>query len=137
MQAKAENMLRQHHLKVTAFRSEVVDLFLISQFALPIGEIESRLQNYDRITLYRTLKSFEVKGIIHKINDSTNTTKYALCVENCNEHAHADEHIHFHCTTCDNTICLENVTVPQIELPNGFKFSNANMVVNGICNQCG
>jgi Fur family transcriptional regulator, ferric uptake regulator len=137
MELNADKMLKQHHLKVTSFRSEVVQLFLNSTFALPISEIEARLDNPDRITLYRTIKSFEDKGILHKITDGSSSPRYALCVDNCTEHAHADEHVHFHCQKCDNTFCLDTVIIPHITLPAGYAYENANMTVNGICNNCG
>lgn len=136
MDNHAVNMLKQHHLKVTTFRSQVISLFLNSPFALPIHELETKLEDPDRITLYRTLKSFEDKGILHKINDGSSTVKYALCIDDCTEHAHIDEHVHFHCNKCDNTFCLEHVTIPHIKLPSGYVFAQADMTIKGICNNC-
>ncbi len=133
---KAESILRQHNLKVTTFRSEVMEIFLTSQHALLLGDIESRLDTHDRITLYRTLKNFEDKGLVHKVNVGTTSTKYALCVDDCSEDAHADEHVHFHCNRCDNTFCLDHVHIPTIQLPSGFAFANALMTINGVCKEC-
>jgi len=131
-----EKILKRHKLRVTPFREEVLSLFTGSDMALSSNDLESKLQNPDRITLYRTLKSFEEMGIIHKAFDGTNTQKYALCEADCDEHDHHDEHVHFHCETCQNTFCLDHVYVPKIEMPNGFVAKQTNMVVNGVCQNC-
>lgn len=131
-----EKILKNHHLRVTPFRSEVLRIFANAGKALSSHDIEAQLSDADRITLYRTLKSFEEKGIIHKAFDGTINQKYALCESECNEHHHHDEHVHFHCESCQNTFCVEQVTVPHIELPKGFKVKQTNMVVTGICKDC-
>jgi Fe2+ or Zn2+ uptake regulation protein len=41
---------------------------------LSLSEIENQFENADRITIYRTLKTFEEKGIVHSIQEN-NTTK--------------------------------------------------------------
>ncbi|MBK8056146.1 MAG: transcriptional repressor [Saprospiraceae bacterium] len=132
----SEKILKEHHLRVTPFRAEVLQIFTNAGKALSSHDIESQLSDADRITLYRTLKSFEEKGIIHKAIDGTITQKYALCDAHCDEDHHHDEHVHFHCEKCENTFCLDQVVVPNIELPSGFKVKHTNMVVNGVCKDC-
>lgn len=132
----AESLLKKHRLRITQFRIDTVDIFLRAGKALSSADIESVLSEPDRITLYRTLKTFEDKGIIHKAIDGTQTLKYALCEASCDEHHHHDEHVHFHCTHCDSTFCLDHVYVPHVTLPTGFMARDTNMIVNGICNDC-
>lgn len=135
--ASSESILKKHHLRVTPFRVDVIELFAKTGHAMSAAELELLLQDADRITLYRTLKSFEDKGIIHKAIDGTLTQKYALCESQCDEHHHHDEHVHFHCVKCANTFCLDHVFVPAIQLPNGFKTQQTDMIVSGICEKCG
>jgi Fur family ferric uptake transcriptional regulator len=59
-----------------------------------------------------------------------------LCKDKCEAGHHHDDHVHFVCDACGKTICLEEVTVPLVKLPRGFKPSHAAMVVNGICSDC-
>ena len=132
-----EKILKKHHLRHTPFRAEVLQIFANAGKALSSHDIESQLSDADRITLYRTLKSFEEKVIIHKAIDGTITQKYALCDAHCDEDHHHDEHVHFHCESCQNTFCIEQVVVPQIDLPSGFKVRQSNMVVSGLCKDCG
>lgn len=132
----SEETLKKHSLKVTGFRVDVLGLFSDAKYALALNDIESGLQEFDRITLYRTLKSFEDKGIIHKIVDGSGNQKYAMCEGECSEHHHDDEHVHFHCDNCDHTFCLDHVHIPEIKLPGGYVFKNAQMTVKGLCKNC-
>jgi Fur family ferric uptake transcriptional regulator len=131
-----EETLKKHSLKVTSFRLDVLELFSSAKFALSLNDIESIIGDHDRITLYRTLKSFEDKGIIHKIVDSNGNQKFAMCEGECSEHNHDDEHVHFHCIQCSHTFCLDHVHIPNIKLPNGYVFKNAQMTVDGLCVNC-
>ncbi|MCZ2100523.1 MAG: transcriptional repressor [Chitinophagales bacterium] len=129
-------ILKDHKLRVTPFRIEVLELFSGAQHALAAADLETLLNNPDRITLYRTLKSFEEKGIIHKAIDGTNQPKFALCEAHCHEHNHHDEHVHFHCIKCENTFCIESVFIPEVSLPQGFRIKQTDMIVSGECEQC-
>ena len=97
---------------------------------------ENAFEKVDRTTLYRTVKKFEEKGIVHKIDDGTNITKYALCEKGCNCEIETDLHLHFHCNSCNETICLTDHKIPQIKVPNGFISEDVNLVVKGICDKC-
>jgi len=136
MMSAAEQILRKHGLRITQFRMDTVYLFIQAGKALSSTDIETALQDSDRITLYRTLKTLEDKGIIHKAIDGTQVMKYALCEASCDEHHHHDEHIHFHCIRCENTICLDHVFVPDVTLPAGFVANESHMIVNGVCLEC-
>lgn len=132
-----KDILRDYDLRTTTTRSDILKIFLDNEFALAHGDIESRMEDgFDRVTVYRTLKTFLDKGILHKVLDDEGTTKYALCKEACSSHNHDHEHVHFKCTTCNNTTCLDEVHVPKIQLPSGYKFYEANLLVQGICKDC-
>jgi Fur family transcriptional regulator, ferric uptake regulator len=132
----ASVLLKKHGLKITQMRLDVISVFSGTKHALSSNDIEAKLHGIDRITLYRTIKSFEDKGIIHKAIDGTATPKFALCEDDCTTHHHHDRHVHFHCQKCENTFCLEHVFIPEVELPTGFTLLNTNMIVNGVCEEC-
>jgi len=134
--SNTEKILKQHKLRITDMRKEVLNIFLSKNEAQSQHDIEVSLSNFDRITLYRTLKSFQEKGLIHKAFDSTDVAKYALCSDHCSEHDHNDEHVHFHCESCGNTFCVEEVEIPMISLPSGYTLSSTNVVLNGTCQRC-
>jgi Fur family ferric uptake transcriptional regulator len=132
-----EEILKKNHLSVTGSRQKIMQLFMDANGALAHADIEKRTgESFDRVTVYRTLQSFVEKGIIHQIPTKDNSIKYALCKDDCEEGHHHDNHVHFICDQCNKTICLDDVTVPQVKLPKGFSPQHAEMVVNGICGEC-
>src|SRR2546425_6125028 len=122
------DILKKNQLSVTAGRIKILELFLNSPGALAHADIEKSTDAaFDRVTVYRTLQTFVDKGIIHHVPTTDNSILYALCKDDCEEGHHHDNHVHFICDTCNKTICLEDVTVPQVKLPKGFKPVHAEM----------
>jgi Fur family ferric uptake transcriptional regulator len=103
--------------------------------AVSLADIESIFDKADKTTLYRTLKTFEENKLIHSIDDGTGSVKYALCKETCQCNPE-DLHVHFLCTKCQHTYCLNDIAIPSISLPVNFKLETINMVVKGICVNC-
>lgn len=132
----AEHILSDHDLRKTKVRVAVLNAYLNNKAAISHPDMEAMLPDLDRVTLFRTLKTFEEKGIIHQAIDGTSATKYALCHADCSEENHFDNHAHFHCTDCGDTICLDKVSVPNVELPSGYRMQNAQLVMQGRCDKC-
>jgi len=44
--------------------------------------------------------------------------------------------VHFKCTTCGLTTCLDHVTIPSIILPEGYQRVETNLLVQGVCKNC-
>jgi Fur family transcriptional regulator, ferric uptake regulator len=131
------HILKRNQLSVTNTRSKILELFLAQSGALAHGDIEKRTgEKIDRVTVYRTLQTFVDKGIIHTIPTADNAVRYALCKEECTEGHHHDHHVHFVCQQCGSTVCLEEVTVPDVKLPRGYEPTQVEVVVNGICKDC-
>ena len=137
MELVIDDILKKNQLSVTGSRKKILELFLQSEGALAHSDIEKRTgEKFDRVTVYRTLQSFLDKGIIHTIPTSDNSIRYALCKDDCSRGHHHDNHVHFVCNKCSNTICLDHVTIPAVKLPAGFKASEFQMIVSGICKSC-
>ena len=131
------DILKKNQLSVTEGRKRILELFLASPGALAHADIEKNTDAaFDRVTVYRTLQTFVDKGIIHNIPTSDNSILYALCKDNCEEGHHHDNHVHFICIECNKTICLDDVTIPEVKLPKGFAPKHAEMMVSGICDDC-
>lgn len=61
-------MLKEHDLRSTPGRQAILNLFLKKKHALSHGDIERWLDpEYDRVTVYRTLRIFLKRGILHKV----------------------------------------------------------------------
>lgn len=133
---RLNDILRRKHLSVTDSRRKILSLFLSSKDALAHGDIETKAgEKFDRVTVYRTLQTFVEKGIIHTIPTADNSVRYALC-RDCEEGHHHDDHVHFVCTNCGKTICLDDVVSPRIDLPEGYEAKTVQVVINGICKDC-
>ena len=132
-----EKLLKYKKLRVTPFRKEVLDIFIGAPNAISISDIESQLKSFDRITLYRTIKSFIDKGVIHEIYMDGDDKKMALCPERCSseEHNHNKQHIHFKCKVCHNTFCIDLEEIPEITVPN-FLLDDINIQASGTCEAC-
>lgn len=104
--------------------------------AASLSDIENAFERSDRITLYRTLKTFLKSGLIHRIDDGTGAPKYALCEEGCECDLNEDLHVHFHCRACNETFCLPRYKIPAITLPEKFQPEEASLVVKGTCGNC-
>lgn len=132
-----EDILRNHKLRNTDCRNLVLKNFLNYDFALSQGFLEQQLPDeFDRVTIYRTLKTFLDSGLIHKILDDEGGVKYALCKEDCSVEHHNHSHVHFKCEKCGKTLCLDAVAVPRLRLPDNFTINEINLLVNGICENC-
>lgn len=131
-----EKRLNDNGVRPTAIRILIYKYMAEKEIAVALTDIENVFAKADRTTLYRTLKTFEQKGIVHQIDDGTHISKFALCEPGCNCELEQDLHLHFHCTNCDETVCLTEQKIPHINLPDGYVAEDANLVLKGICEKC-
>ena len=130
-----DKKLQAKNIKPTAMRELVLKVLTEEKTAISLPELESKFEKAEKTTLYRTLKTFEKHKLIHSIDDGSGTVRYALCSDSCVCDPE-DLHVHFFCTKCKKTYCLNDIPVPTINLPVGFTLENVNMVVKGICSNC-
>lgn len=131
-----EQLLQSHQLKRTNPRLRVLSMMSSRSSATSQPDLEAAMSDIDRVTLYRILAAFEEKGIIHKVFDLNGTANYAMCTADCNEGHHHDEHLHFSCTNCKNVYCLEELHLPAITVPEGFKTEGVTVYATGLCPKC-
>ena len=137
MKNEVAEILKRNQLSITDSRKKILELFRGSNGALAHADIETKTgEHFDRVTVYRTLQTFVEKGIIHTIPTADNSVRYALCKDECGEGHHHDNHVHFICDDCGTTYCLENITTPEVKLPTGFKQTQTDVVVSGVCDKC-
>ncbi len=130
-------LLAHHSLRQTPMRQAVLAVLTAATYALSGSEIEQQLgAGTDRITLYRTLKSFEENGLIHRVMDATDIIRYAACSIECSAQAHFDNHVHFKCTSCQHIYCLNQVAIPAVTLPAQFQAQTRDYLLGGICREC-
>jgi len=134
-----EEILELHKLRKTNGRLAVLQSFLKNGKALSHSELQELSSNKtDRVTLYRILDSFEKHGIVHKVPDDQVSLKYALCLHSHRElnHTHSDNHAHFKCQSCGDTLCLEESDIPEVSIPSGYKVKEKFLLLGGLCAEC-
>lgn len=129
-----ENKLLHKNTKPTSMRILVYEFLNTQNVALSLSEIEYHFRNADRTTIYRTLKTFEEKGIVHSIQENA-TTKYRLCDDECDEKTHKDWHLHFYCKICKQTTCREDIFFPE-NIQTNFRIDDIRLFAKGICEKC-
>lgn len=130
-------ILINRSLRVTPCRVFVLKEFLKKgSHSFSELELEKRAKgNFDRVTIYRTLKTFIDSDILHKVMDDDNHLKYAYCRDHDHE-KHNHDHVHFKCQNCNTTNCLDDVSIAHLELPKGYVKKEINYLVIGICPEC-
>jgi Fur family transcriptional regulator, ferric uptake regulator len=133
----AQHLLLKYGLRKTSCRVSVLEVFMQNEHALAHTDLEKQLgSDYDRVTLYRTLTSFKEQGLVHSIIDVNGVMKYAMCREACDHLHHQHDHIHFSCSSCKQTYCLNEVHLQPFFLPEGYIASEVQFSVQGICKVC-
>ena len=136
MNEQIESVLKAKDIPPTAMRILVLEYLQKQSVATSLQDLEKAFSHSDRTTLYRTLKTFEEKGLVHEIQDGSQAAKYALCAESCKAGSHYDLHLHFYCYSCKQTSCLPKHKVPEVTLPDNFVLKELNLVAKGICDTC-
>lgn len=127
--------LSERKVKPTAMRILVLRQLMESDYSLTLRQLEELLHPADRSTIFRTLSLFEQKHLVHTIDDGSGATRYEVC--NAGHMSEdTDQHPHFRCLHCGQTICLTHHRMPSIVLPDGFVRHHANYIITGLCAKC-
>lgn len=127
-------LIEQHGIRPTANRIIVAKTLAEESRPFTMGELENRIGSIDKSGIFRTLTLFKEQHLVHVLEDGEGT-RYELC----HSYDHAidnDMHVHFHCEHCGATVCLEDLPIPQVLLPEGYEMQNANFVITGRCPKC-
>ena len=117
----------------TPVRILVYKCLEVSENPLSLTEIENTLESVDKSSISRTLSLFRKHNLIHAFNDGSGSMKYEIFSDNLH---HGMFHVHFRCQICGATICLNDIAIPEVRLPEGFQAKEINYIVTGICADC-
>lgn len=129
-----KSILQNSSLRSTPIRRCVLELYLNEKRALSQRDVEKSIsKDYNRITIYRTLKVFLELGILHEVIDDKFTVKYALCPMD----KLPEDHAHFKCVFCSQTYCL-NIAVSSKDIQTGYDFEiiSQKTLYLGRCSDC-
>lgn len=129
----AEQLLIQHEIRPTAVRLLVARAIMHKSETFSLMDVLEWLPEMDRSSVFRTLRLFSEHQLLHEIDDGSGQCKYCVC--RCSENHHLN-HIHFACSKCGKTYCIEDTSIPMVTLPEGFVPHDVEYVVKGICPKC-
>ncbi len=131
-----KEILRSSNLSLTSHRIELLNVLSGCKQAINEKELELLMNGTcNRTTIYRNLNSLVDKKIVHRIL-SKEAVKYKLVTGNV-ESGKKSDHVHFECRSCKTTFCLEELSVQDYNLPEGFTKLENQFVIFGICKNCG
>lgn len=130
---KNKKILSSFDLRNTPLREEIITLFVNNQgIAFSEAEINNIFsKTLDRVTVYRTIRTFLDKLILHKIICDDGVLRYAITEQKAKPH-----HPHFQCTECGKVSCLAEKGIGNISLPAGYQTNELHLLVRGICANC-
>lgn len=130
-----EEILKKAEITPTANRILVYRKLSESSKPMSLTELEILLDTVDKSTISRTLTLFKSQGLLHSFNDGSGSTKYEIC--RCvDENKNNDRHVHFRCEKCGETVCLNDIKVPNVKLPEGYIIHEISYIINGECSEC-
>lgn len=131
-----EDILTRKEVKPTSNRILVMRELIKASHPVSLADLEISLGfSMDKASIFRVLELFSEKDIIHVIEDGSRSLKYELC-HSGTHHTIADQHVHFYCERCKETYCFENMSVPLVNIPEGFSPHAINYMIKGICPKC-
>lgn len=129
-------MLARAGVRPSPVRTLIIKELLEADRPLSAMELEERLDTVDRSSITRSLTIFAEERLVHIISDGSGSMKYELCKSCTHDSGHSDEHVHFHCRVCGQTVCLQNAPIQVPTLPQGYEPEFTTFVITGLCPKC-
>ncbi|MCC8071875.1 MAG: transcriptional repressor [Bacteroidales bacterium] len=130
-----EQIFSNKGLRPTANRILVLRAIRTHHHPVSLGCLEENLPTLDKASIFRALRDMAEADVLHTIDDGTGSLKYEECSSLSGCHPE-ENHIHFTCERCGETICLEDVSVPRVKLPEEYEVHHLTYLVKGICPKC-
>lgn len=133
MQASRNKIIDDLEIHQTTCREEVVKVF-IENGGVAFSETEIRKHltgEFDRTTIYRTVKILIEKNFIHQVICDHGVLKYALTNDNKSRGSHA----HFQCSKCGKVFCMTAV-IENVNPPKGYVVQDQFLLIKGSCQKC-
>lgn len=130
-----EGLLERHGIKLTANRILIAKIMSTLDYPISMKELETMLLTMDKSSIFRTLSLFKSHHLVHQMEDGNDIVRYELC-HSLNKETDEDIHVHFYCEHCHRTFCLNEISVPQVNLPVGYRQTAVNYMIKGVCPDC-
>lgn len=133
MKQEATAILKENKLKITQNRLDVLAVFLGSDKAFSLLDLEKKLYcQHDRSSIFRSLQIYSQKGILEKFCNASGTALYTLNPNNPNCNGKS----HFKCKDCETVVSLPNLPPEYLQLLGKNKIETMNVLIEGTCEKC-
>jgi Fur family ferric uptake transcriptional regulator len=127
--------LEQKGVKSTINRILVMKTLMECHHPVTLSYLEQELGTMDKSSIFRVLSLFLEHDVVHAFEDGQGILNYEVC-----EHSGlcdmSDAHIHFYCEKCKKTSCLNEISIHELNLPEGYTSHSLSFVVKGLCPKC-
>lgn len=128
-----KNLLKKNGFSITAPRVQLFQV-LNNHNACTMTELSTLLTDYDRATVYRTVKLFEKLGIVNRLQLGW---KYKLELSDVFHH----HHHHLSCVNCGKVTVLPEdfrveIGIKELSRQHGFKPLDHQLEIRGLCIDC-
>lgn len=128
-------LLSEHGIRPTANRIMIASALAKADSPMSMRDLEDELVSIDKSGIFRTLALFRKQNLVHAVENAEGM-EYEICRSH-GDGPDSDRHVHFHCRCCGRTLCLEDIPIPEVALPEGFEADSRNYIVTGTCPECG
>lgn len=130
---KVNYLLKKSGLSITPLRKEVL-AFLLENEVSSLDDIKKNIKEFDRVTLYRTVKVLIKFKIIKEL--SFENKKFFSLNRNINKSSDSfEQSVYFYCMYCNNLTFLNNKII-SFDITPDYEVHQSESIISGKCNLC-
>ena len=130
---KVNYLLKKSGLSITPLRKEVL-AFLLENEVSSLDNIKKNIKEFDRVTLYRTVKVLIKFKIIKEL--SFENKKFLSLNRNINKSSDSfEQSVYFYCMYCNNLTFLNNKII-SFDIAQDYEVHQSESIISGKCNLC-
>lgn len=130
---KVNYLLKKSGLSITPLRKEVLALLLENEVS-SLDDIKKNIKEFDRVTLYRTIKVLIKFKIIKEL--SFENKKFFSLNRNINKSSDSfEQSVYFYCIYCNNLTFLNNKII-SFDITPDYEVHQSESIISGKCNLC-
>ena len=130
---KVNYLLKKSGLSITPLRKEVL-AFLLENEVSSLDDIKKNIKEFDRVTLYRTVKVLIKFKIIKEI--SFENKKFLSLNRNIHKSSDSfEQSVYFYCMYCNNLTFLNNKII-SFDITSDYEVHQSESIISGKCNLC-
>ena len=130
---KVNYLLKKSGLSITPLR-KVVLAFLLENEVSSLDDIKKNIKEFDRVTLYRTVKVLIKFKIIKEL--SFENKKFLSLNRNIHKSSDSfEQSVYFYCMYCNNLTFLNNKII-SFDITPDYEVHQSESIISGKCNLC-